>query len=468
MGEKVFEYDQTLFEDGKVLLNSKESENISEYKSQIPWSRDEIAEAEAEIKRLRLDEKEEDFILKIETCQHETYLKSKQHVGVFYLGKRTIQVLPKMYKAGSGVSERQAKNNLIYMLGYINKLDIKQHTISSLLEQDLNFFEVLVRLFATNLLEQWRKGAFRCYQSVNDTLPVLKGKLNLTEQLRHPEQKHLFSVTYDEFTADNQLNQILRHVVERLWKLTKNNKNKQLLNDLRQLMNEVTLLPSVNIPSISRIPFTRLNLHYQPILKLAQLFLMKKSFELDTGKVEVFSFAFMFDMNVLFEKFVISFIERNRNEIFEDLENCKSYPQADKIEKHMGIKTSNNKSNKNERVFKIKPDLVIEHDNSYPFIIDTKYKKLKKDHQNLGVDEKDFYQMYAYAQCYNCPRVLLIYPQCEDTNEPLQATFKIQSNFESGKRDRTIIAATINLRGDLSKQDEKDKLLNRLKELLQY
>jgi 5-methylcytosine-specific restriction endonuclease McrBC regulatory subunit McrC len=73
-------------------------------------------------------------------------------------------------------------------------------------------------------------------------------------------------------------------------------------------------------------------------------------------------------------------------------------------------------------------------------------------------DEADFYQMYAYAQRYNCPNVLMIYPQVEGMSEFCEA-FKIDGG------DRAITAATIDLCGDLSKEDERVKLVARLKAL---
>ena len=422
-------------------------------------------EEEQEKLEKKLDRGEKITLFKLGEEGGKRYLTATQYVGVFRLGSRTLQVLPKMYRSPRSESNhRQALRNLLYMLGYVNRLDIEQEWLDSLQAEDLNWYEVLTQLFASNLLTQWHKGAVRSYQSISDTLPVLKGKWNLTKQLCHPERKHLFSVTYDEFTADNHLNQIFRYVVERLWKSTQNLHIRQDLNRLRQSMDEVTLLPSINIENTKQIDITRLNQRYEPLLNLARLFLRNQSLELFAGNVKAYTFAFMIDMNQLFEDFVISFIERNRHEIIpQHLHNCKFRSQAAGVERYMAIKKSNERS-----VFKIKPDLIIQNNDEFPMIIDTKYKTLQAEDSKLGVSQADFYQMYAYSQRYNSPYILLIYPQTVNMPEPLQATFKTKSNFQNDECDRTIIATTIDLRGDLSKQDEKDKLLNRLKELLQY
>ncbi len=376
-------------------------------------------------------------------------LKARQYVGVFRLGDRTVEVLPKMYRFDATTPKQEAVRNLLYMLEYTHQLNVKQYSLASLCQKDLDWFEILTRLFSMNLLEEWQRGAFRNYQSVSYTLPVLKGKWNLTEQLRRPERKHLFAVTFDEFTADNQLNRVLRYVVERLYQLTRNFHNRQMLHELQQWIEEVTLLSKVNVEDLRLIPITRLNQRFEPLLNLARLFLENESLQLSSGNFQTFAFAL--DMNKLFEEFVISFISRHRQEILPtQLQDCELLPQS------LGAVRYLAKNSSNQQVFQLKPDLVMRQKGGFPLIMDTKYKRLKEGDRKLGVSQADFYQMYAYAQRYKCANVLLIYPQVEGMTE-LSARFDIEG--------RTITAATIDLCGDLSKQGERDKLLERLRGL---
>lgn len=374
-------------------------------------------------------------------------IKAKQYVGMFRLGDRTVEVLPKMYRSSDN-KKQESIRNLLYMLEYTNQLNVKQYAIADLSQQDLDWFEILTRLFAMNLLEEWQRGAFRNYQSVSDTLPVLKGKWNLTEQLRRPERKHLFAVTYDEFTADNQLNRVLRYVVERLYQLTRNFHNRQMLHELRQWMEEVALLPKVNAEDVGLINITRLNQRFEPLLNLARLFLENESLQLSSGNFQTFAFAL--DMNKLFEEFVISFIDRHRVEILpQHLQNCELLPQSSGAVRYL----ANNSDN--HQVFQLKPDLVIRQNGSFPLLVDTKYKRLKECDRKLDISQADFYQMYAYAQRYDCRHVLMIYPKVAGMSEFCEA-FKINGC------DRAITAATIDLCGDLSRQDERVKLVERL------
>lgn len=127
--------------------------------------------------------------------------QARQYVGTICLGKKTIQILPKIHSAvNRHQSEQEAVQNLLLMLDYAGYLDVREVGLASL-KRSSNWFEVLIHLFATHLKRQWKQGANRSYQSVEANIPVLKGKWQITTQIRRPEQKHRFSVIYDEFTV---------------------------------------------------------------------------------------------------------------------------------------------------------------------------------------------------------------------------------------------------------------------------
>jgi 5-methylcytosine-specific restriction enzyme subunit McrC len=141
----------------------------------------------------------------------------------------------------------------------------------------------LIALFAGHLLEEWQRGPYRHYQEVKDTLPLLKGKLDVVSQLRHPEAQHRFTISYDEYTADVPLNRVFRFVVKRLWRLTRDERNKRCLARLRQWMEEITLLPQVSVSDANTIVMTRLNQRFASLRELARLFLDHSALQLAPG-----------------------------------------------------------------------------------------------------------------------------------------------------------------------------------------
>lgn len=66
--------------------------------------------------------------------------------------------------------------------------------------------------------------------------------------------------------------------------------------------------------------------------------------------------------------------------------------------------------------------------------------------------------MYAYAQRYDCPRVVLIYPQTAGMREPLRASFRLEDC------DKTVVCATVNLHRDLSGRTGRNELAGELAE----
>lgn len=383
-------------------------------------------------------------------------LQASEQVGVVRFGNRSVNILPKIYRT-NGFSDqettvREATENLRCLLAYAGNLKISESEIASLQTNKLDWFEILTKLFASHLLAEWRRGAMQGYQSVADELPVLKGKWRFNEQMRRPAVKHIFSVAFDEFTADNRLNRVFRFVVEKLWRITGNASNKKLLGDLRSVLDEVTLLPNVSVADADKSILNRTNSRFAPLLNLARLFLNGGALQLAGGDTE--SFAFVFDMNQLFELFLCEFIKRHREELLPDeLKDCDLLAQTKGATRFLALHEA-------KAVFRLKPDLSFRRaDKTFPLIIDAKYKRLKEQDRWRGVLPADFYQMHAYAHRYECPRVLLIYPQTAEMQNSLRAVFRLQNS------NVIIKAATINLRLRLSQKSERKKLITELRNI---
>ena len=379
-------------------------------------------------------------------------VQATQYVGVVRLGCETIQVLPKIYRPGTD-AVAEATRNLLHLLAMAGDIPIREHALAPLLRRRSDWFEILSHLFATHLTEAWQRNVVRGYQACeDDASPTLRGRWRLAAQLRRPERRHLFAVTYDEFTPDNPLNRVLRFVVERLWTLTRDSENRRVLSNLRAWMDEVTLLPAVTAADARPDLLTRLHPSYVPLLNLARLFLDGGSLQLSGGSEE--AFAFVFDMNRLFESFVFRFLHRHRAAILPpDWQNCALLPQSSGTTTHLAHREGRD-------VFRLEPDIVLRSPGgAFPLLLDTKYKSLTPTDRAGGVSQADMYQMYAYARRYTCPRVLLLYPQTAGMTEPMRVRFTLA---EGG----AIEAATLDLRVELGKPEGVQKLIEELRTIL--
>lgn len=75
----------------------------------------------------------------------------------------------------------------------------------------------------------------------------------------------------------------------------------------------------------------------------------------------------------------------------------------------------------------------------------------------MGVSTGDFYQMFAYAQRYRAPHVVVIYPKMYETH---------RLRFTLVNHAATISVATINLHRDLRRPQELRALARELNEIL--
>jgi 5-methylcytosine-specific restriction enzyme subunit McrC len=394
-------------------------------------------------------------VLRLGMKNGQKRIRAAQHVGVIRLRGRTIQVLPKIYQttemADEELKAREATVNLLHMLAYANEVQVREHELASLLRQTDDWFEILTRLFATHLREEWQRGAHRNYEASEDELSVLKGKWRIADQLRRPERRLVFAVTYDEFTADNKLNRIFRHVIERLSRVTRDNDNRQILNELRQWMDDVTLIHNVTLADTNPSLLTRLTERYRPLLNLARIFLDGSALQMTAGDLS--TFAFVFDMNVLFENFVAGFLYRHASQILPD-----AYLQYDFLSQSRGARRFL-ATRENTSVFQTRPDLAFRIGDRFPLLIDTKYKILDDKDRRLGVSQSDFYQMHAYAHRYQCNRVVLIYPQNAESVAPIKACFKLEDC------DKVIEVASINICVDLGSKSGRVDLMRELNQL---
>ena len=384
-------------------------------------------------------------------------IRAKQMVGLIQVKDLSIEILPKMYRKGLPKKIEQiddAQRNLLYLLHYCYDIPIYESEIAHMQARKSNWFEILTFIFTKNLMEIFKKGAHKQYIPIEENLSVFKGKWMIQKHFRiNPFQKHRFYMNYDEFSPDVPINQILRYVTNKLKFQSHDQENRKNLRILDQQMEDITLLHDP-IPILNNVVFTRLNENYRRVFNLAKLFIEGNVVETSTGLSG--AFAFTFDMNLLFERFIARFIKENRDVILPDsFKNCNIYTQAVANRRAFAKKMDGN------NVFYLKPDIIFKEIDSVELIIDTKYKLLNKTERKVGVSISDMYQMAAYASRYECSNVILLYPRTADVDEFILEKYKLE------KIDCTIKIATVDLRVDLTDLTNRQELIKDIKGILQ-
>jgi 5-methylcytosine-specific restriction enzyme subunit McrC len=197
---------------------------------------------------------------------------------------------------------------------------------------------------------------------------------------------------------------------------------------------------------------SRLNQRFQPLLNLARLFLDNSALQLASGDLS--AFAFVFDMNRVFERFLVNFIRKHRDAILpSSLRGCDLLPQSRGTMLYMA--TIHDKP-----LFGVRPDLSFRDGEVFPLLLDAKYKALTPNSLGYGVSQDDFNQMFAYAHRYHCAGVLVLYPQTADMAQPLHERFL----FDDGSQ-KTLTVATVDLRLNFGSPQGRAASIQRLNSL---
>jgi 5-methylcytosine-specific restriction enzyme subunit McrC len=357
-------------------------------------------------------------------------ISAQQYVGAFQLGPHTVEVLPKV-----GGSAYDVRRSLVTMLSETLELDIADGEIARLAQQNQGILEVLIRLFCDKLFFEVHRGLIHRYEGCEENLTVLRGRVAVEEQVRrngaNPER--LFC-RFDEFQENNPLNIVLKAAIRLLFGIARAPENQRRLSELLLAFDGVSDCGIGALPW-RRVKFDRLNDRYRDCFSLAELFLRNVPPDLGGGQSRAFSL--FFDMNFLFEEYIGRVAKRALRP--RGLTVRLQSPQ-----KYLAVEEGQQLPS-----FLMKPDVTGFRNGSVSWILDTKWKELAAGEARDGVAQSDLYQMYAYASCYNCVDVVLLYPHHESLGPTagVRASYLLNpwSSRASEKAARRVRVATIDL-----------------------
>ena len=314
-------------------------------------------------------------------------LQAQNYVGVIQTKDgTTIEILPKIKNA----TTEKSKDILIKMLKTLKNSPFKNLSVANLKSSKIPLFEIFISMFLEELTVLVRNGIKSDYISKEENLKFLKGKLKISEQIKYNTiHKERFFVQYEEFISNRVENRLIKTTLKFLYNKSKLNKNQQRIREFLFVFDEIEISHNIKT-DFSKIKLNRQMKDYEQVLLWCKTFLFENSFSPYKGND--LAFALLFDMNLLFESFVYSYLKKSSN--FQDI---KSQDRTHHLAYENGIGR-----------FRLKPDIVI---NSGKIIADTKWKILSEDKAYNGVLQDDMYQLYAYGTKYdNCEKIYLIYP----------------------------------------------------------
>lgn len=311
-------------------------------------------------------------------------IKAGHYVGDILLDTKLISIEPKI-----------GHLNFFYMLNKI--FDIKPFIESEIAyKKERTLFAIIIEYFVSLVRDLARKGISRSYYEVEEDLPIVRGRIMITENLRkNIASPHMNFCRYADFGPDNTENQIVKFTIYHLFRSILPREDLGIaIKGLFHHFDAVSYVP-ISISAFPSITFTSLNRHYEPIINLCKILLQNMTVNLEHHDDTSFS-SLMIDMNIMFEHFVFA--------LFRDSQ------MADKWVMRGGRNKESSYSDIEEDT-EILPDITIGSDNKL-IVVDAKYKTEFSQANDLN-------QIWVYCIALGARSGVLIYPKHELEASPV-------------------------------------------------
>lgn len=277
--------------------------------------------------------------------------------------------------------------NIYYLLSYaFNNLDEKDK-VKVQLESDTSIVDLFAKILinGTNIL--FKRGVEKQYQSTDEEIIGIKGKLNVGETLKRNLIYHQHTMCrFDIYTNDVLLNRILLSTIMQLIKTEEVSSN--LKNDLAALRYRFS---GVHLIELSKslfycVKYNRNNQFYRFLINVCEL-IFENSLPSETpGK---FTFTDFFEdkhkMNQLYEAFIRNFYKREQNK----------FNRVGKKQIKWQFVTSDQENLK--FVPKMETDITLEN-KTEKIIIDAKYyqETMRDYYDKKKINTGNMYQIFSY------------------------------------------------------------------------
>lgn len=323
------------------------------------------------------------------------YIKAASWIGVVRFDSFTLRIRPKLTNIDI--------MRMLLVAGGLERLRRYRATRDyELHDNDVSLFDLVALLLADACTLIAKDGLLRGYVIEEEDLSVVRGSLRIAEQIRRRYgQINRLECRYDEHNADVIENRILHTALA----LCRRYVQHPLVRNRIQRLLDTFAAASQPLDGDWRVirsemTYNRLNSHYQEAHSLAWIVMAGLNVQDILAAGSTRGFAFLLDMNPLFEKFVEVLVR-------SVLHNDPIVIQAQVTSTGHIWDVEHNQTYK-----RIRPDLLLTTRTDLRLAIDAKYKRY--DTQKLH--EGDIYQTFLYTYAFRnaavdkLPSALLIYP----------------------------------------------------------
>lgn len=326
-----------------------------------------------------------------------------EYVGVLQVGDTLIEILP---KADKSANKGDWRDLLVNMIRTVWGFPVWDSGTSALKLKNNSVLDLYFKLFIAELEKLMHLGLIKKYIREEQNAKALKGKLcfgkHIQKNLVHQERFYVETTTYSQ---EHDLHRILYAA---LCLVNQLNANLHLSSRIGNLLLNFPDQKAIKVSSstFARIGYDRKSQPYKSALEIAELLLLNYHPDISKGNKHVL--ALMFDMNALWEQFVLRVLQRELHDFKVSGQVGKKFWKSESLQSYM------------------RPDIVLTHKSENRCIVlDTKWKNL----QGKGPSPEDLRQMFVYHEYFEANKVVLLYPGEGDLIEG-QFYLKDQSGFD--------------------------------------
>ncbi len=311
-------------------------------------------------------------------------IRFKQFVGVIQVDGLTIEILPKIdnYKEDEKIWQKV----LIEMLRVTRKLKVQKVGEANVSKQKFHLLDIYFEWFLNEVQLLIHQGLIKQYYKETSNVKALKGKLefagHISKNLVHKER---FYTTHQVYDKDHLIHQILFKALDIVERCSKGSfiysKCKTVILDFPEVKTI-----AITEATFSKVPSNRKTAPYETVLAISKFIILNFAPNISKGSENML--ALLFDMNSLWEEYILARLKQTNEEITVYGQQSTSFWNG----------------------ISIRPDIVIEQ-GTETFIIDTKWKNINSGKPSTD----DLRQMYVYNDYWKSFKAMLLYPSNKST-----------------------------------------------------
>ena len=200
--------------------------------------------------------------------------------------------------------------NIYYMLSYAFQMLNEQGYKKLATEYFDNAGDLCAAILIRGISYQLKRGLGREYISETDTISAIRGKIEITESIKNQSMiRSQMVCTFDDFSVNSPLNQIIKSTVMLLLKADISKTRKKELRKLMVYFDEVDV---VDVRSINwSINYNRNNQTYRMLITICYLIVKGLLQSKSNGSVKMMDFFDEQRMCRLYEKFILEYYKKH-------------------------------------------------------------------------------------------------------------------------------------------------------------